>query len=85
MGSVLVLDESGNVRRAYISSQGKFLQKLRRLPGNRFYAIPHTEGSITILCKDGSRQTWGYVTGQIHVRMKVAASHAGCGKLQETE
>lgn len=62
MSAVVVRDPDGQVTRAaFVNEQEE--QLLWDLPGGLFVGIPGLEGSVEIVCSDGRRHRWGYVTG----------------------
>lgn len=79
-GSAVVLDRTGKVDSAFVTTSDGRQQSLARLPGRLFYAIPKLEGAIELHCRDGSREQWGYVTAHIHTWVKVVPG-PGCGTL----
>ena len=70
-GSAVVIDETGGVSSAVVTN-GRSEQPLRRLWGGYFYAIPKIEGTIEVRCHNGAKRQWGYVTGHMHTKIKVA-------------
>jgi hypothetical protein len=78
-GSVVVRDRTGEVARAIVTNDRE-TQPLLRLPGGLFVAIPLMEGTIEIECRDGSRHRNGYVTGHMHIRVRVEGR---CGRMVE--
>ena len=62
MSAVWVRDPDGQVTRAaFVDDEAE--QVLWDLPGGLFVGVPGLEGSVEIVCRDGSRHRWGYVTG----------------------
>jgi len=70
-GSAVVIDETASVSSAVVTNNGGSEQPLRRLWGGYFFAIPELEGTIEIRCRNGGRKQWGYVTGNVHTKIKV--------------
>jgi hypothetical protein len=66
----VVVDETGGVVSA-VATNGVSEQPLVRLWSGYFYAIPDLEGHFEIRCRDGSRKSWGYVTGHIDTKLRV--------------
>jgi hypothetical protein len=79
-GSVVVIDETRGVQTAVITNSGGSEQELHRLWSGFFYAIPRMEGTIEVRCIDGTRKQWGYVTGHIHVKLRIVGK-TPCEKL----
>lgn len=79
-GSVVVFDKSGQVASALVTNNGNLSQRLVRLPGGVFYAIPQVEGAVEIRCQSGERVQWGYVTGHMHTWLRVEPD-VGCSKI----
>ena len=71
-GSAVVVDETGGVASAVITDSGRREQRLRRLWGGYFYAIPDMEGTIDVRCTNGVRKQQGYVTGHMHTKIRVS-------------
>jgi hypothetical protein len=69
-GSAVVIDETGDVVSVVITND-RDQQPLLRIGKGRFYAIPHLEGTIEVHCRSGSRTRWGYVTGNMHTKIRV--------------
>ncbi|HKR24828.1 MAG TPA: hypothetical protein VJS15_06180 [Allosphingosinicella sp.] len=62
LSAVWVRDPEGQViRAAFVNAREA--QALWDLPGGLFVGIPRLEGEVEIVCRDGSRHRWGYVTG----------------------
>jgi hypothetical protein len=74
VGSAVVVDETGGVVSAVITDHDGREQPLSRLWDGYFYAIPDLEGTIEIRCRDGSRKSWGYVTGNMHTKIRVVGN-----------
>jgi len=71
-GSVVVLDPSGQVSSAIITTHDyRHTQSLIPLPGGVFFAIPRVEGTVEIRCKTGERNQSGYVTSPLQTRLRV--------------
>lgn len=70
-GSAVVVDETGGVESAFITTGDGREQRLHRLWPGYFYAIPQLEGTIEVRCRDGTRKSWGYVTGNMHTKVWV--------------
>lgn len=79
-GSAVVLDRNGQVVSAVVTDTPGRVQRLHRLPGGTFYAIPRWEGEIEIRCRDGSRQRGGYVTPHLHEWIQVRPGPV-CGRV----
>jgi hypothetical protein len=69
-GSAVVVDETDGVVSAVVTN-GRLEQPLVRLWSGYFYAIPDLEGHIEVRCRDGSRMSWGYVTGNIDTKLRI--------------
>ena len=80
MGSVVLVDQGGQIVSASIVASDGASQPLYRLPGHMFAAIPRIEGEISIRCRDGSARSSGYVTPHLHVWTKIG-SDDGCGRI----
>jgi len=78
-GSIVVRDRTGEVTRAIVTND-RDSQRLLRLPGGAFVGIPLMEGVLEISCRDGSRHRQGYVTGHLHIWVKVEGR---CGRMAE--
>ena len=78
-GSVMVFDDTGDVVEA-VATDDRSEQRLYRLPGGTFYAMPRVEGEIEVRCRDGSKHRAGYVTRHFHTWVRVEVP---CGKLIE--
>lgn len=64
MSVVVVRDPDGQVARAaFVNEQEE--QTLWDLPGGLFIGVPGLEGEVEIICRDGRRHRWGYVTGWV--------------------
>ena len=62
MSMVVVRDPDRQVTRAaFVNEQEE--QPLWDLPGGLFVGVPGLEVEIEIVCRDGRRHRWGYVTG----------------------
>jgi len=71
-GSVVVLDPSGQVSSAIITTRDyRHTQSLIPFPDGVFFAIPQLEGTVEVRCKTGERNQGGYVTGSLHTRLRV--------------
>jgi hypothetical protein len=81
-GSALVVDESGAVERAFITTTDGRKQRLYRLWSGYFFAIPQQAGGIEVQCRDGSRKEWGYVTVFVDTKIKVTGNGA-CERIVE--
>jgi hypothetical protein len=79
MGSVVVVDEGGQIVSVAIVASNGASQPLHRMPGYMFAAIPRIEGEIATRCRDGSANSGDYVTPHLHVWIKIK-SDRGCGK-----
>jgi predicted deacylase len=79
-GSVVVFDKSGQVSSALVTNNDKLTQRLMRLPGGVFYAIPQVEGAVEIHCRSGERVQRGYVTGHMHTWLTVEPDNS-CGTI----
>jgi hypothetical protein len=69
-GSAVVVDDTGDVVSAVITND-RHEQPLRRVWDGYFYGIPSLEGTIEVRCRSGSRNRWGYVTGNMHTKVRV--------------
>jgi hypothetical protein len=81
-GSAVVVDETDGVESAFITTSDGREQPLHRLWTGYFYAIPRLEGTIEVRCHDGTRKSWGYVTGHMHTKIRVVGD-APCARLVE--
>ena len=72
-GSAVVVDETDGVVSAVVTN-GTSEQRLVQLWHGYFYAIPDLEGHIEVRCRDGSRMSWGYVTGNIDTKLRVVGN-----------
>lgn len=79
-GSAVVVDETGGVESAFITTGDGREQPLYRLWTGYFYAIPQLEGTIEVRCRDGTRKSWGYVTGHMHTKIRVVGD-TPCARL----
>lgn len=72
-GSAVVIDDTGQVASAVVTDGGDPAteQRLYRLWGGHFYAIPGFEGVIEVRCRNGARKQWGYVNSHMHTRVRV--------------
>lgn len=69
-GSAIVHDDTGGVASAVVTNdQGE--QRLMRLPGGVFFAVPAMEGVIEVRCRNGRKAQAGYVTGHLHTSVRV--------------
>lgn len=81
-GSAVVVDETNGVQSAVVTNDGGNEQRLYRLWSGYFYAIPSVEGTIEIRCLNGVRKQLGYVTGNMHTRVRVVGQ-APCERIVE--
>jgi hypothetical protein len=81
-GSAIVVDETDGVDSAFIVTGDGREQRLHRLWTGYFYAIPGLEGTIEIRCRDGTRKSWGYVTGYHDTKIRVVGD-TPCARLVE--
>ena len=81
-GSAVVVDETGGVESAYVVTGGGREQRLTRMWGGYFYAIPRLEGTIQVRCHDGSTKEAGYVTGHIHTKIRIVGD-TPCARVEE--
>lgn len=79
-GSAIVIDETHEVKTAAIVDSTGNEQKLYRLWRGIFYTIPLMEGTFEIRCENGVQKRLGYVTGFLHINLKVVGS-APCERL----
>ena len=70
-GSAVVIDETGGVERAVVTTSDGSTQTLHRVWSGVFYTIPRLEGAIEICCTNGLRTQSGYVTRHWHTRIRV--------------
>lgn len=72
-GSVVVIDDTGQVASAVVTDGGDPATELRlyRLWNGHFYGIPGFEGVIEVRCRNGARKQWGYVNRHMHTRVRV--------------
>jgi hypothetical protein len=82
MGSAVVLDRSGQITSAIITTGGGPKQALHALPFGVFYTVPQFEGSIEVRCRDGSHQQYGYVTGHFHTWLRLEVGQS-CQEIEE--
>jgi len=84
VGSAVVVDETGGVISATVTnSDPRQRQALTRLWDGYFYAIPDMEGVIEIRCRDGTIHEQGYVTGNMHTKIRVVGNRP-CERFVET-
>lgn len=83
-GSAVIVDETHGVESAFIVTSDGREQSLHRLWSGYFYAIPRVEGTIEVRCRDGSRKSWGYVTGYMHTKIRVIGD-TPCARLVEAD
>jgi hypothetical protein len=81
-GSAVVVDETGGVESAFITTNDGREQPLLHSWTGYFYAIPQLEGTIEVRCRDGTRKSWGYVTGYMHTKVRVVGD-TPCARLVE--
>ena len=81
-GSAVVLDRTGGVESAFIVTGDGREQQLYRLWPGYFYAIPQLEGLIEVRCRGGTRKSWGYVTGNMHTKIRVVGD-TPCARIVE--
>jgi hypothetical protein len=79
MGSVVLVDRSGQIVSATIVASDGISQPLHRMPAHIFAAVPNIEGEIAIRCRDGSARRGDYVTPHQNVWITIK-SDGGCGK-----
>lgn len=77
MGSAVVLDRSGQITSAAVTTGDGRTQPLHALPFGIFYTVPQLEGTIEIRCRNGSQAQSGYVTRHIHTWLRLEAGQ-GC-------
>ena len=80
-GTILVVDRSGTVARAEVVT-GLGVRPLRRLPSGLWAGLPSGDGTVRLVCRDGSAREHGYVTSATHVWLWVAEG-GRCGRAQE--
>jgi hypothetical protein len=79
-GSAVVVDETGEVESAFITTGDGREQRLRHLWSGYFYAIPQLEGTIEVRCRDGQRKRLGYVTHYMDTKIRVVGE-TPCARL----
>lgn len=79
-GSAVVVDETDGVESAFITTSNGREQPLHQLWSGYFYAIPRLEGTIEVRCRDGTRKSWGYVTGHMNTKIRVVGA-TPCARL----
>jgi hypothetical protein len=79
-GSAVVVDETGGVESAFVVTGNGREQQLSQLWSGYFYAIPRLEGSIQVRCHDGSTKEGGYVSGNLHTKIRVVGD-TPCARL----
>ena len=79
-GSAVVIDETGGVESAVVTTSDGREQPLYRVWSGIFYTIPRLEGAIEVRCANGSRARSGYVTRYWHTRIRVTGS-TPCARL----
>lgn len=77
-GTVVVDDPAGEVAEASITTAGGRSQKLHRLPGGSLFALARREGDVRIQCRNGNVLRAGYVTPQVHERLRIRPG-SDCG------
>jgi len=82
-GSAVVVDETGDVAQAVIITGDGREQPLYELWDGYFYAIPKLEGAIEVRCSNGTRKSWGYVTGYVDTKIKVVGDKP-CAEVVES-
>ncbi len=80
LGSVVVVDGTGDILSAAITDSSLAKQPLHRLPGGIFFAIPRVEGAISLRCHDDSLEQRGYVTPHLHSWLHVRPG-TGCSRV----
>lgn len=73
-GSAVVIDETGGVERAFVTTSDGREQPLYQVWSGVFYTLPRLEGTIEVRCANGSRARSGYVTRHMHTRIRVTGS-----------
>ena len=79
-GSAVVVDETDGVESAFITTSDGREQPLHQLWSGYFYAISRLEGTIELRCRDGTRKSWGYVTGHMDTKIRVVGDRP-CARL----
>jgi hypothetical protein len=79
MGSIVVVDQGGQIISATIIASDGATQPLHRMPGHIWATVPRIEGDIAIRCRDGSASMGDYVTPHQNVWIKIK-SDGSCGK-----
>ena len=64
MGSVWVVDPAYKVSLVYLGNS-RAAEKLTPVPTGRYFALADYDASITVVCKDGTRFTDGYVSPSV--------------------
>lgn len=72
-GTILVVDRSGYLARAEVVT-GYGSRGLRRLPGGIWVGLPDGDGTVQLVCRDGTATEHEYVTIASHVWLRVVAS-----------
>ena len=79
-GTILVVDRGGALARAEVVT-GLGVRRLRRLPGGLWVGIPDGDGTVRLVCRDGSWRDHGYVSPGIHEWLRVAGN-GRCGRVE---
>jgi hypothetical protein len=70
-GTILILDRSGAVARVEaVTWWGP--RPLLRLPAGLWVGLPAGDGTVRLVCRDGSAQEHGYFSSATHLRLRVA-------------
>lgn len=82
-GTIVVVDRSGAIERAEVAT-GVGQQPLHRIPGGLFVGMPGADGTVRLVCRDGSARDYGYVTSADHKWLRVAKG-GRCGRVEPIE
>lgn len=78
-GTIIVLDSRGAISRAE-EVNGFGSRPLRRLPFGLWAGLPHGDGTVRLVCSDGTATEHEYVTMASHVWLRVAKG-GRCGRV----
>ncbi len=80
-GTILVVDRSGTLARAEVVTWSE-PRTLRRLPLGLWVGLPSGDGTVRLVCRDGTRCDYGYVSSALHLWLWIAkGGHCGRAEL----
>ena len=66
LGSIVLIDEGGQIASMAVVASNGTSQRLTRLPGGVFIGIARVEGELAIRCRDGAEHRREYITPHLN-------------------